>query len=101
MIQVEKRSQSRFSFDGKQDMGSVQVNIPSGTADDVEAEIFNISNGGCCLRVSRLLENLDIIKIMIPLSNNLPRIPTLGEVRWVRPDTSSNEGYTVGMRFIF
>ena len=63
------------------------------------ASIKNVGGKGCCLTLDRPLAKFQIIKMDFPLFKVSISIPTLAEVRWVRPEPGLNR-YSVGMRYL-
>lgn len=63
------------------------------------ASIKNVGGRGCCLTLNRPLRKNQIIKMDFPLFQLSISVPTLAEVRWVRPESRLNQ-YTIGMRYL-
>ena len=63
------------------------------------ARIKNVGGKGCCLTLDRPLRKFQIIKMDFPLFPVSLSIPTLAEVRWVRPEPGLNQ-YRVGIRYL-
>ena len=84
-------------------------------SEEAEAATQNVSEGGLCVTTDRSLEELQIIKIKLPIPNVVATTPTLAEVRWVkrdptgetqqtvRPISARQDGnhYLIGLRFLF
>jgi Tfp pilus assembly protein PilZ len=101
VIRLENRSQSRISLQDSLNGDSIILHDSSVMNAYLSGEIINISKGGFCISTASPLKRLDVVKVMIPLFDGLPRIPTMAEVRWVKPYGNDENTYNVGMRFIF
>jgi len=62
-------------------------------------QIQNVGRRGCCLILDQPLEKFRIIKLAFPLPQASLSIPTLGEVRWVKPELEQDQ-YKVGVRYL-
>ncbi len=101
MIKLENRSQIRVSFQDDLRESSVILHDPTVLNGYLEGEMINISNDGFCVSIASPLKRLIVVKVMIPLFEGFPRIPTMAEVRWIKPFSNGENIYSVGMRFIF
>lgn len=68
-----------------------------------DALTLNISSGGMLLMMDWEPEVNRVIRVDVPSSVNLARIPTLAEVRWKRrsPYCTDTGVYFVGLSFVF
>jgi hypothetical protein len=62
---------------------------------------LNVSDGGMCLLMDHAPELEAVLRVRIPTTTSLAKIPTLAEVRWVRrlPFVEATM-YCVGFRFL-
>lgn len=98
MAILEKRNTDRFSM--ADEMAPKSVDIYSSTIEmetHFEGEMLNVSSGGLCCSITGPLEEFSIVRVLIPLSKDLPQVPMLGQVRWIK---ANHKSYVVGMRFI-
>ncbi len=63
---------------------------------------LNISPGGMLLLSDKALHIEQVLRINVPTAAGLATVPTLAEVRWVRPVPFSGQHglYFVGVRFL-
>jgi hypothetical protein len=61
----------------------------------------NVSSGGLCLLADWSPKLGEIFRVHLPLSSVEAKMPTLADVRWVRPLPFENSGLVmVGLKFI-
>lgn len=104
MIKDERRTYTRLPLTKEEKVEALYL-YEQYSKKGMEADIINMSNGGFCISiakslVSKQLNRLDVIKVVIPVSKGLPGIPTLGEVRWVTSKDNGVEKYIIGIRFV-
>jgi len=107
LIEVERRQGVRVDFSKRL---FFQVAVPTNHwlppndgdfqgREQPSGQIQNVGNQGCCLIIDRPLEKFLIIKLAFPLSRESVSVPTLAEVRWVRPELEPDQ-YKVGVRYL-
>jgi hypothetical protein len=105
--EAERRRDIRVDFSGmllfQMTVSADQLPPPNeGTIQGKEqsfASIKNVGGKGCCISLDRPLKKFQIIKMDFPLFKVSVSVPTLAEVRWVRPEPGFNR-YSVGIRYL-
>ena len=106
-VEKERRQNDRIDFSGQlafqiaaePDTGFSPEVVESVAGAKPTAVINNISPQGFCLTLDHPLQPYQIIRVNFPVHRPDMSIPTLGEVRWVRPIPEQNQ-YRVGVRFL-
>ncbi len=66
----------------------------------LQGEIVDLSNGGIGIRTEgRVLEEGNVVRARIPVSDSTVAMPVLSQVRWVREERVGV--YLAGLRFVF
>jgi len=87
---------ARVSYEGGVPVGESGLSPRSG-----HALTLNVSDSGMCLLMEHAPELEAVLRVRIPTTTSLARIPTLAEVRWVRrvPFEEATM-YCAGFRFL-
>ena len=70
--------------------------LPNGI--DNPAETVDISNNGLRIRISRILREGSVIRVLISMPGQPAKIPVLAEVKWIKKKISNN--YQAGLRYV-
>ena len=62
------------------------------------AETVDISNNGMRIRISRILREGSVIRVLISMPGQPAKIPVLAEVKWIKKKISNN--YQAGLRYV-
>jgi c-di-GMP-binding flagellar brake protein YcgR len=66
---------------------------------DSSGSLMDISNAGMCISTPHRLEKRMVLKVRVPIKEDLPVAPTLVQVMWVMND-AKRRGFRIGVRFI-
>ena len=96
----EKRSGRRYQVRWKlQGRGISFLGFRQGDEEALQGRVLNINDGGLCLLTEQPIEKSAVLHCEIFPDGSHVGIPTVMEVRWMRPNPDG-PGTTVGLRFL-
>ena len=96
---IEVRKYARISLAAYAQISSVRGDISR----EYNAVCINISEGGCCIEVDRLLSGADIdfsVKVAIIMPDAMSRLIVNGKIMWLKEETEGKVSkYLIGISF--
>jgi hypothetical protein len=78
-----------------------EATLPEASPGNGTGMTSNISNGGLCLLLDWVPQERTVFRVEMPVRDGSTNIPTIAEVRWVRPIPLGLTGVcAVGMKFL-
>jgi hypothetical protein len=95
-----KRSHARFAFATELDASRLYpASKPRPSTKLLRAKTENVSAGGLCIRATRPLESMGLMRCELRLPGVPVRVPLLAKVCWSEKRTGTNQ-YRIGLQFV-
>ena len=99
MLSGSKRRNSRYLIQGQFEGSQLPSLHGQEKAVTFRGLVKNISNGGFCLVASRAPKESVLLQGLLKLAHMPAHIPTLAQVRWIRPPARGRL-YTIGLQYV-
>lgn len=86
-----------FTVIERADSGISEI-LPQTRSEKSGGTTINVSQGGLCMVTEHELEESEVIRIDMPLTETFLAAPTLGQVKWVK---NVGNNFQVGLAYLF